>query len=168
MVRPWLEHRSRQLSREAPPPSRWCERRRFGSVHWECLDRGEVTFLPCLLSKKHGKSGTADGTMDQRKLKKLRRRLEAFRAQGGVSSKPVVKLAKALGCERDSRGKEPTYVNKQLPGLFPISIPDRKDLAPGTKANILDALEIHIHTWEAKLEREKASSNGQKGRNGHA
>ena len=106
--------------------------------------------------------------MDSKKLDKFRRQLEAFRKQGGLSSKPLVKLAKALGCKIDPRGKEPTYVNEQLPGLLPVSIPNRKDLAPGTKANILDSLEGHIYAWEDRLEKEKANTNGQSRRNKHA
>jgi hypothetical protein len=103
--------------------------------------------------------------MDSKKLDKIRRQLEAFQIQGGVSSKLLVKLAKALGCKIDPRGKEPTYVNELLPDLLPVSIPNRKDLAPGTKANILDSLEGHVYAWQDRLEKEKADTNGQSRRN---
>jgi len=90
--------------------------------------------------------------MDDNKLKKIEKKLGALRKKGGVSSRDIIKQAKKLGRVFDARGKEPTYVNEFLVDQLPISIPDEKDLAPGTKHNILDALERDCYEWKIWLE----------------
>ena len=93
--------------------------------------------------------------MDKNKLKKIENKLESLRKKGGVSSRDIIKQAKKLGRVFDPRGKEPTYVNEFLVDQLPISIPDEKDLAPGTKHNILDALDRDCYEWKIWLESEE-------------
>ena len=57
-----------------------------------------------------------------------------------------------LGRRQDKRGKEPTWVNDELP-VYPLSIPHHggRDLAPGTRNSILNALEGDAIVWEERL-----------------
>ncbi len=71
--------------------------------------------------------------MNRNKLAKLRKKLEALRKRGGVKSREVEDLAKALGRKLHNRGKEPNWVNTELPNARPLSIPNHtKDLKKGT------------------------------------
>jgi hypothetical protein len=95
--------------------------------------------------------------MNKKKLETLRRKVETLRRKRGVSSDEVISIAEALGRKRFQRGKEPTWV---MPPRTPLSIPNRKDLAPGTKNNILDALERDIDDYEERLIDEIKKNNG--------
>ena len=95
--------------------------------------------------------------MDRKKLRVLRQKIEELRRRGGVSSSEVVSIAEALGRTRFKRGKEPTWIK---PGRRPLSIPNRRDLAIGTKHNILDVLEEDINDYEEKLTSAVKKNNG--------
>ena len=94
--------------------------------------------------------------MTATKLKKAHEAHEALRRKGGVSSREMQELASALGRTRfTGRGKEPTWINEQLPHLRPISIPDHgggRDLKPGTKKSILTQLQQDLDAWAEKFE----------------
>lgn len=91
--------------------------------------------------------------LNTKKLKRLEKRLNELRAKGGIKSSNVEMLAKALGRVRNhTRGKEPTWVNKEFPELRPLSIPHHStDLNRFTAANILDQLEGDIVRFEETL-----------------
>jgi len=62
--------------------------------------------------------------MDVKKINRLKGRLDDLRRKGGIKSSEVEALAKALGRVHDKkRGKEPTWVNRDFPGLRPLTIP---------------------------------------------
>jgi hypothetical protein len=89
-------------------------------------------------------------TMDKRKLRQLRRRIEALRTRlGTIQSRELESLAKALGRKRAKRGKEPTFISEWLPQSRPLSIPHHsKALKKGTASSILDQLEKDIDDLE--------------------
>lgn len=87
--------------------------------------------------------------MDRKKLKKLRRDIDSFRRRGGINSRELEALARALGRKRHPRGSEPVWVS-ELVGSHPISIPNHlTDLNRFTARNILDQLEADIDRLEA-------------------
>jgi len=91
--------------------------------------------------------------MDLRKLDKIKLDIDSFRNRGGVKSSELESLAKRLGRDRNDRGKEPTWVNRQFPYLRPLSIPHHGsiDLNKFTARGILDQLEEDIKKWEEVL-----------------
>jgi hypothetical protein len=93
--------------------------------------------------------------MDVRKLNRLKGRLDDLRRKGGIKSSEVEALAKALGRVHDKRrGKEPTWVNRDFPGLRPLTIPHHStDLNKYTAGSILDQLEGDIEKIEESLEK---------------
>jgi|KBSSwiStaDraftv2_1062776.scaffolds.fasta_scaffold1652314_2 hypothetical protein len=91
--------------------------------------------------------------MDQKKLRKLRRRLQALRTRvGNIGNRELESLARALGRKRAERGKEPTFISTLLPHSRPLSIPHHSaTLKIGTASNILDQLEKDIDDLEELL-----------------
>ena len=91
--------------------------------------------------------------MNRRKLRQLRKRLEALRTRlGNIESRELERLAKALGRKPADRGKEPTYVSEFLPQSRPLSIPHHATtLKKGTAGNIFDQLEKDIDDLEELL-----------------
>lgn len=92
--------------------------------------------------------------MNRRKLRQLRKRLNALRARpGNIKSGELESLARALGRKRANRGKEPTFISEVLPRNRPLSIPHHATtLKPGTARNILDQLEKDIDDLEELLQ----------------
>lgn len=93
--------------------------------------------------------------MTPRKLEKLREDHSALRRQGGVKAADLQSLAAALGREQfGRRGKEPTWINRAIPELRPLTIPDHggRDLKTKTKKSILDQLEEDLDAWEERVD----------------
>ena len=88
--------------------------------------------------------------MDRKKLRALRRQLQALRTRSGnITSRELERLAKALGRTLSNRGKEPTYVSNLLQHRAPLSIPHHSTtLKRGTANNILDQLEQDLDELE--------------------
>lgn len=87
--------------------------------------------------------------MSPRNLSKVRRDIERLRRKGGVKGRELEAIAKALGKERDPRGKEPTWVNKEWSEQRPLSIPSHpRDLNKYTAKAILDRLEQDLDEME--------------------
>jgi hypothetical protein len=91
--------------------------------------------------------------MNKRKLRQLRRRIEALRTRlGNIESRELESLAKALGRKLAPRGDHPTYISELLPRSPPLSIPHHSTtLKRGTAANILDRLQDDIDELENLL-----------------
>jgi hypothetical protein len=91
--------------------------------------------------------------MNSRKLRRLRKRLDALRTRlGNIESRELESLAKALGRRPANRGKEPTFVSELLPQSRPLSIPHHSTpLKKGTAGSILDQLEKDIDDLEELL-----------------
>jgi hypothetical protein len=84
-----------------------------------------------------------------RKIARLRRRLEKLRRRGGVGAEELERLASAVGRRRHPRGREPTWVSTVLPNARPLSIPRHSgDLNRFTVRTILDRLEADIDALE--------------------
>lgn len=91
--------------------------------------------------------------MNRKRLGKLREELQSFRRRGSIRSEELESVARALGRELHSRGKEPTWVNRQFPELRPLSIPHHShELRRGTARSIIDDLELDIDRWEQELQ----------------
>ncbi len=91
--------------------------------------------------------------MNSKKLEKLRARIEKLRKKPcNISSRELENIARSLGRELNSRGKEPTWVSTLLPKSRPISIPNRATLKKFTAGNIMDQLENDISELEAEIE----------------
>lgn len=93
--------------------------------------------------------------MDERKLEKIRRDIDAAR-QKAVTARDLIRIATALGRrEFGGRGKEPTFVSEPFPRARPISIPKHgsKNLKPKTKRNILNDLEDDWLKHKEQLDR---------------
>lgn len=93
--------------------------------------------------------------MNQRKIRRLKRRLSELRGRlANLRSQELMRLARALGRERYSqRGKEPTCISTLLPQSRPISIPDHPGtLKKGTANNILDAFEQDLIALEEMMD----------------
>lgn len=102
--------------------------------------------------------------MNRRRLESLRRKAEAYR-HSQPKAKELNALAKGLGRKQSNRGKEPTFVSGEFPGLRPLSIPNHKgrDLPSGTKNSILVQLEEDFVAWDDRLsEQERLNGNGGK------
>jgi hypothetical protein len=91
--------------------------------------------------------------MTQRKLRQLRKRLNALRSRASnIKSGELEKLARALGRKLANRGKEPTFISEMLPLSRPLSIPHHAtSIKTGTARNILDQLEKDIDDLEELL-----------------
>ena len=91
--------------------------------------------------------------MNRRKLRQLRKRLQALRARArNIESRELEKLARAIGRKRVGRGKEPTFISTLLPQSRPLSIPHHSaTLKIGTASNILDQLEKDLDDLEELL-----------------
>jgi len=92
--------------------------------------------------------------MNRAKLDKIRCRVNELRNKGGIKSSDLEALAKAVGRVLIDRGKHPTWVNENFPGLRPLSIPRHgsKDLNKFTANFILDQLELDLAQWEEEVE----------------
>jgi len=91
--------------------------------------------------------------MTRAKLEKLRHEWTILQNRGGVKTREVERLAKALGRQRHKRGREPVWVNPVFPSLRPVSIPSHSvDLNKYTKNSILGDLEADFEHWEISLE----------------
>jgi hypothetical protein len=93
--------------------------------------------------------------MTRRKLRKLRAEVDALRV-GQANARTLIALARKLGRKPFKRGKEPTYESVVSPQLRPLTIPKHggRDLSPGTKDSILDALDDDFCYWELQLDEE--------------
>lgn len=91
--------------------------------------------------------------MSKRKLRQLRKRLQALRARvRNIESRELESLARAVGRKRADRGKEPTFIHTLLPQSRPLSIPHHSAaLKVGTASNILDQLEKDLDDLEELL-----------------
>jgi hypothetical protein len=99
--------------------------------------------------------------MDIRKLNRIRDRLNSFRGKGGIRPRKLEALARALGRSRVKRGKEPTWENKEIAGLRPLTIPHHStELNKYTADSILDQLEGDIERIEEELR--KVSKGGER------
>jgi hypothetical protein len=91
-------------------------------------------------------------------LKKIKQELrQTLRSPQGRKPDELVSFAKRLGREKDSRGKEPTYVREREPALgSPLSIPRHgsKELKPCTTKNIITTLLDDADKWEQFLNSE--------------
>ena len=89
--------------------------------------------------------------MNRRRLDRIKRLLEQAR-RSPQKARDLEALARMLGRRQDKRGKEPTWVHDELP-VYPLSIPHHggRDLKPGTRNNILNALEDDVMAWEERL-----------------
>jgi hypothetical protein len=78
-------------------------------------------------------------------LAKLRR--------GSQRASALESLATKLGRKKVKRGKEPVWVNQDLPGVYPLAIPHHgsRDLSPGVQRSVLDILEGDIAVLEELL-----------------
>jgi hypothetical protein len=91
-------------------------------------------------------------------LGKIKRALlEMQRNPRGRKSAEFEGLARALGRQRDNRGKEPTYMRRRDPELTrPLSIPAHSaDVRIGTAMSIIDTLLDDVAQWESYLRGER-------------
>jgi hypothetical protein len=97
--------------------------------------------------------------MDRKKLDKISRALAQLR-RSPQNARSMENLAKRLGRKRVKRGKEPVWESQVFAQLYPLAIPKHggRDLAPGTKNNILDQLESDVFAWECKIDDEVQDS----------
>ncbi len=88
--------------------------------------------------------------MESKKLAKLRRQLDSLRQRGGIKSRELESLTKAMGRRRHpKRGKEPTWVSDTVPNSRPLSIPNHPgDLNRFVAGSILDQLEEDLDRLE--------------------
>lgn len=100
--------------------------------------------------------------MTPKHLAKIKKTLLAMqRNPRGHKSVEFEGLARALGRQRDNRGKEPTYMRRENPELArPVSIPSHHfDVTVGTATSIISALLDDVSVWEAYL---RGDGNGRK------
>lgn len=85
------------------------------------------------------------------KFKKILQEMQ--RSPQGRKALEFEGLARALGRERENRGKEPTWIRKESPYLLrPLSIPAHsKGVKTGTACSIIDALLDDVTEWELYL-----------------
>jgi len=89
----------------------------------------------------------------KKNLAKLRRELEELRERGGVRTSELERLARKLGRRLAKRGRHPTWVNTDLPGARPLTIPGHPgDLNRFTAGSILDQLETDLDSLEQLAE----------------
>jgi hypothetical protein len=105
--------------------------------------------------------------MNQKKLAKIERELDALRRRGGVKSIELESLAQKLGRVPFKRGSEPTWVSSNFPDkLYPLSIPHHSgDLNKFTARSIIEQLELDIEQWELVIEEEKDNGEGNENTN---
>ncbi|WP_174999077.1 hypothetical protein [Rugamonas aquatica] len=92
--------------------------------------------------------------MTPKHLAKIKKTLLAMqRSPRGHKSAEFDGLARALGRQRDNRGKEPTYMRRHDPELArPLSIPAHGvDVKVGVAASIIQALLDDVAQWEAYM-----------------
>ena len=92
-------------------------------------------------------------------LRKLRREVGRLRA-GTPNVGQLQRLARRLGRKLSPRGKEPTWVNAQLPGTRPLSIPDHGSIPRPTAQSILSDLESDLFAWEEILDAQRQQQKG--------
>lgn len=85
------------------------------------------------------------------KIKKILQEMQ--RSPQGRNALEFEGLARALGRERDQRGKEPTWARRDKPELIrPLSIPAHSSsVRPGTARSIIRALLDDVTVWERYL-----------------
>lgn len=90
--------------------------------------------------------------MDEISLQKIQVEINALRSRAGnIKRGDLVSLAERLGREFSRRGKEPTFVQRQLPNRYPLSIPNHIKIAKFTALGILDTLEDDVEAWREWL-----------------
>src|SRR2546428_447798 len=105
------------------------------------------------------KRDITDDIMSPSALRKLRREVSRLRA-GTPNVGQLQRLARKLGRKLFKRGKEPTWVNTQLPGTRPLSIPDHPSIPRPTAQSILSDLESDLFAWEEILEAQRRQQEG--------
>lgn len=86
--------------------------------------------------------------MERSKLRKLRQQIDNLRRRGGIRSRDLEAIAKALGRKVGPSGKHPMWVTDRA-GSRPISIPHHTvDLNRFTAQRIFDQLEAGYHDEE--------------------
>lgn len=85
-------------------------------------------------------NGIIYGSMDARKARKLRRRIEQLRRRkANVRRRELVSIAGSLGWLPSKRGKEPAFEKK---GRLPLTIPNHPgEMSPITVDSVLGVLE---------------------------
>lgn len=99
--------------------------------------------------------------MTPSRLRKLRQEIAKLRA-GSPNVGQLQRLARKLGRKLAKRGKEPTWVNPELPDRRPISIPAHSSILRPTAQGIVDDLEGDLFAWEQRLDSEEKSQRGGK------
>jgi len=101
----------------------------------------------------HYSRDTACDTMNRKKLKKLKRKIQSLRAgSANIHTVDLVSLAKKLGRRLHDRGKHLTYVSDPFPNLRPLPIPSHPGaLNPYTAENVLSQLEEDWLRWREVL-----------------
>jgi hypothetical protein len=99
--------------------------------------------------------------MDSKKLQKIRDTMGQLRQRRGIKSGELESLARMLGRVLGNRGKEPTWVSVNFPGLRPLSIPrhGKKELNRFTASNILDQLEYDLDKFEENVKNRNEKDN---------
>ncbi len=92
---------------------------------------------------------------NRKTIRRLRAKANGYR-RSQPKAQELISLAKGLGRKEVNRGKEPTYESTAF-NLRPLSIPNHKgrDLAPGTRNSILDALDDDLIEWEQWLDEQE-------------
>jgi hypothetical protein len=98
--------------------------------------------------------------MNLDKIASLREELEGLRrGKHNLKSNDLTRFAGQLGRVPKIRGKEPTYVQPNIPGSRPISIPGHRKVNPYTASSIMDDFESDLDAFEAieteRIAREK-------------
>src|SRR6185295_723863 len=93
------------------------------------------------------------------KIRKLRSQIEALRNKRWIKTAELESLAQRLGTKRAKRGKEPTWINEELPDRRPVSIPSHPgDVNRFTARSILDQLEADLDRYEELLQSQETST----------
>ena len=96
--------------------------------------------------------------MNRRKLLKLRKEVDQFRAGiANVRERELVSLALSTGRVTVIRGTEPTYGR---PGWPPLTIPQPGHMAKYTAKNILKQIDRDLDALEEELGDEDAGEEG--------
>jgi hypothetical protein len=84
-------------------------------------------------------NGIIYGIMDDRTIRRLRKRIDKLRLQAaGVRPRQLKALAVSVGRRQRKGGKHPTFVKEPR---VPLTIPDHRKMNEYTVGNILDVLE---------------------------
>jgi len=90
--------------------------------------------------------------MNTESLERIQYEIDGLRTRASnIKRGELVSLAEKLGREHRKRGKEPTYVLKDLPNRPPLSIPSHTKIAKFTALSILDTLEEDVEAWFSRL-----------------